>query len=150
MSIDSLNRRRWLTVYAPLLIWIVVILGLGSSIGAMNETSRFIRPLLEFLFPSADPSTLALYHGLIRKAAHVVEYAALGILSVRAFYGSKHNFLVSSIFVALIATTDEVNQSFNPSRTSTPWDVLLDISGGVVGIGSYLLLSRLRLRKRSD
>jgi len=150
MSIDTLNRRKWLTVYAPLLIWIVVILGLGSSIGAMNETSRFIRPLLEFLFPSADPSTLTLYHGLIRKAAHVVEYATLGILSVRAFYGSKYNFLVGLIFVALIATTDEVNQSFNPSRTSTPWDVLLDISGGVVGIGSYLLLSRLRLRKRSD
>ena len=116
----------------------------------MNETSRFIRPLLEFLFPSADPDTLALYHGLIRKAAHVFEYAVLGILAVRAFRKTQHRVVLASVLVVLIAFIDELNQSFNPSRTSTPWDVLLDVFGGLLGIGAYVLLSRTRTRKPID
>ena len=144
------DRRRWLTAYAPLLIWTIVILGLGSSIGAMNETSRFIRPLLEFLFPSADPNTLALYHGLIRKAAHVAEYAVLGILALRAFRKTRHRGILAIVLVALIAFIDELNQSFNPSRTSIPWDVLLDVFGGLLGIGANVLLIRARDRKASD
>lgn len=150
MGTEVSNRRRWFTAYAPLLVWTVVILGLGSGLGAMNETSRFIRPLLELLFPSADSETLTLYHGLIRKAAHIFEYAVLGILAMRAFSAFRCKGIAAIMFVALIASADEFNQSFNPMRTSTPWDVVLDVFGGTVGIGLCLLLGRARLRKRSD
>jgi len=82
------QRRRWLTAYAPLFIWIFIVLGLGSGIGSMKETSRIIRPLLEFLFPSASPETLTFYHGYIRKLAHLTEYAVLAFLAVRALSAS--------------------------------------------------------------
>jgi VanZ family protein len=131
-------RRRWLTHYAPLVVWIVVILGLGSSIGSMNETSRFIRPLLEFLFPTAAPETLTYVHGMIRKSAHFVEYAILSILAARAFGTIFRTpilrFLFAFLLVAMIASVDEYQQSFNPSRTSSPFDVLIDLSGGVAAL----------------
>lgn len=112
--------------------------------GSMNETSRFIRPLLEFLFPSADAATLIFYHGLIRKAAHVFEYAVLGLLAYRAFGGIRARMIGAILFVIVVASLDELNQSFNPARTSSQWDVALDVLGGVLGIGMYVLLTQRR------
>lgn len=138
----DLRRRRWLTAYAPLMIWIVVVLGLGSGFGAMNETSRIIRPVLEFFFPAAPPETLTLYHGYIRKFAHLAEYAVLGFLACRAFAPNRHRFLGAVVLVVAVAAIDEFNQSFNPARTSTPWDVALDVVGGVLAILMYRFLVR--------
>jgi VanZ family protein len=141
--------------YAPVLVWVGVIFFLSSPEGSMQQTSRFIRPLLQFLFPAADEAALQIYHGYIRKAAHVTEYAILAILAARAFSAAKP-FLRSFWFVWAIglvisvASLDEFNQSFEPSRTSTPWDVALDVAGGVLGAGFFIavrgLLKRRRLR----
>jgi hypothetical protein len=38
--------------YAPLVLWIGLILFLSSGQASMSNTSRFIRPLLVFLFPN--------------------------------------------------------------------------------------------------
>ena len=136
----SFQRRKWLTAYAPLAIWIVIILGLGSSFGSMNETSRFIRPLLEFLFPNALPETLTYVHGYIRKLAHFAEYGVLGFLAIRAFAGLHRWALIAALILVLaVAATDEVKQSFNPTRTSSPWDVLIDLTGGAAVIFLYRL-----------
>ena len=119
------QRRRWLTAYAPLLIWIFIVLGLGSGIGSMNETSRIIRPLLEFLFPSASPETLTIYHGYIRKLAHLSEYGLLAFLAIRALSATtvarlgKYRFALAVLIVLLVASLDEFHQSFEASRTST-------------------------------
>lgn len=110
----------------------------------MNETSRFIRPLLQFLFPNADAATLTFYHGLIRKGAHLFEYAVLGFLAYRALGIAKYRPIVAMIVVVAVAAIDELNQSFNPARTSSPWDVGLDVLGGIIGIGIFILLFRRR------
>lgn len=135
------KRRRWLTAYAPLVIWIVIIFGLGTQIGAMSETSRIIRPLLEFLFPETSPETLMIVHGHIRKLAHFTEYAVLALLAFRVFK-PKYPFLLSLLLVMAVAITDEANQSFMTTRTSSAWDVLLDISGGVVMLVLIWLVKR--------
>jgi VanZ family protein len=141
--------------YAPVLVWVGIIFLLSSPEGSMQQTSRFLRPLLQFIFPAADEATLQIYHGYIRKAAHVTEYAILAILAARAFSAAKP-FLRSFWFVWAIglvisvASLDEFNQSFEPSRTSTPWDVALDVAGGVLGAVLFFairgLLERRRLR----
>ncbi|MDI1240546.1 MAG: VanZ family protein [bacterium] len=137
------KRRRWITAYAPLAIWVAVIIGLGSGLGAMNETSRFIRPLLEFLFPSTPPEILRLYHGYIRKLAHVTEYAILAILARRAFAEVRAPSLMAIGVVLLVAAADELNQSFDPRRTGTPVDVLIDLAGGIIGLAIWWIVSRL-------
>lgn len=149
MKESSNNKRRiWLTAYAPLIIWTVIVLGLGSGMGSMNETSRIIRPLLEFLFPTALPETLTLYHGYIRKFAHFAEYAVLATLAFRALSPFKHKYALALAFAAAVATADEFNQSLNPSRTSSPWDVALDIAGAAFAIFLFAVYAIVR-RSRS-
>jgi VanZ family protein len=132
------KRRRQIFAYAPLFVWIGLILFLGSGAGSMGETSRFVRPLLEFLFPSASEEIYAVYHGFIRKFAHFFEYAMLAYLAQRAFSRSsrrslaKRPFPFAFLLVVITAIADEANQSFIESRTSSPYDVLLDIAGGCV------------------
>jgi VanZ family protein len=141
------ERRRWLTAYAPLVIWVVVIWGLGSGLGAMNETSRFIRPLLEFLFPSAAPESLTLIHGYIRKFAHLFEYALLAILAINAFRAFRQRIFIALGVVLAVASIDEFNQSFDLRRTGTPFDVFIDLAGGLVGLGLWWLVVKFRKRR---
>jgi VanZ family protein len=131
------KRRERIIRYAPLFLWIVVILFASTTQGAMSNTSRFIRPLLEFLFPNTPEETLILYHGYIRKLAHLSEYAILAFWASRAFWSSSVNFLqkywfiISLATVFLVASIDEYNQSFNLLRTGSIYDVWLDVSGGL-------------------
>lgn len=146
--LTDLKRRRWLTAYAPLIVWIVVVLGLGSGLGSMNETSRIIRPLLEFIFPAASPETLTVYHGYIRKFAHFAEYAVLGLLAARAFRPLKRPHIGALALVAATAAVDEVRQTFDATRTGSGYDVLIDLAGGLFGILLYKIASAKFARRR--
>lgn len=132
--------------YAPFFLWIAVIFFLSSGAGSMSETSRFIRPLLVFLFPDASPETLRLYHGYVRKFAHFFEYAVLAAVASRAFWTSskallsRYWYLAAFLLVAAVACVDEFSQSFNSARTGAAADVLLDIFGGVFMIGLLMLI----------
>lgn len=123
--------------YAPLFLWIAVIFFLSSNLGSMSNTSRFIRPLLLFLFPTAPEEILLIYHGYIRKAAHLTEYAILAFFAARAFSNSKQKILhkfwfpLSLALVVLISSLDEINQSYLSSRTGSIYDVILDTCGGL-------------------
>lgn len=129
-----------LLAYAPLFLWLGVIFFLSSGSGSSAETSRIIGPLIAFFFPAADEGTIQLIHAAIRKAAHVTEYAILASLASRAFMRSSASWLRkywglwAILLVALTASIDEFNQSFNVMRTASPLDTLLDISGGLLAI----------------
>ena len=126
--------------YAPLVFWVGLVLFLSTGNASMSNTSRFIRPLLEFIFPNASIETLDVYHGYIRKLAHITEYAILAFWASRAFSNSSKEFLrrfwyvFVFILVALTASIDETNQSYLASRTGSIYDVLLDIAGGTAMI----------------
>ena len=114
----------------------------------MNRTSLIIRPLLEFLFPDATPETITFYHGIVRKLAHLTEYAILGVLAMRSFWNSRA-VLASLLTVIAVAAADEFFQSFNPARTGSPVDVAIDITGGILAIGVVWLIRRRRLARAS-
>ncbi|MEO7673570.1 MAG: VanZ family protein [Pyrinomonadaceae bacterium] len=145
---DRSNWQGRLIRYAPLILWTGVVLFLSTSQASMAETSRFIRPLIEFFFPSASPETFLLVHAFIRKTAHFVEYAVLALFAARAFSNSSINILrkywalFSCAIVVLIALIDESNQSLGASRTGSVWDVLLDISGGISAILIFYVIRR--------
>lgn len=139
---QNTQRRRWLMAYAPLVIWTVLTLGLGSGAASMSETSRFIGPLLKFLFPAADADTLYLLHAAIRKMAHIFQYGVLCVLALRAFNFYRRQIVLALCYVGVVAVADEINQSFDPARTATPLDVLLDLLGGIVGVLIYRSVSR--------
>lgn len=132
-----IERHGWLLRYVPLFLWIGVIFYLSSSQGSASETSRFIRPILEFFFPAALPETISFYHGIIRKFAHFAEYAVLGLLACRAFNTAAlrtTRLLYAWLLVIVVAVLDETNQSLNPSRTGSAVDVTIDVIGGTVAV----------------
>lgn len=145
--------RRRAIRYAPLFFWIALILYLGSAQGAMSETSRFIGPLLRFLFPDAAPETLAVFHGYIRKFAHLFEYGVLAAIALNAFLGSavsalrRHRYGAAMAVVLVVAVIDETSQSMLASRTGTPWDLGLDALGGLIALLFLLLIDLARYWK---
>ncbi len=155
-SLQKSKRRGRIFRYAPLLLWIGVILFASTTLGAMSNTSRIIRPLLKFLFPNAPEETLIIYHNYIRKAAHFTEYAGLAFFAARAFSSSSKKFLrkfwfaFAFVLVAFIASIDETNQSFNSARTGSVYDVLLDCFGGLTMILIFYLVKTNRIRTNAD
>ncbi len=148
---NSNFRRGRISRYAPLLLWMGVVLFASTGSASMSETSRFIRPLLHFLFPDAPEQTLIIYHAYIRKCAHFVEYAVLAFFASRAFLSSsirvlqKFWFIFAFLIVFLVALIDEYNQSFNPQRSGSIYDFLLDCSGGLTMVllfASYKYFAR--------
>ena len=73
-------------------------------------------------------------HVTVRKTAHFVQYAVLALLAARAFLSFLANFSEEAVgrrrAVARrrLRLLDEYHQSFEPSRTATIYDSLLDIS----------------------
>lgn len=141
--------------YAPLFVWLGVIGWLSSDSGAMSETSRFVRPILRFLFPEASEETILTLHGLVRKSAHIFVYSVLAFLAARVFFRTsiasvqRRWAVVAIALVFLIASLDELNQSFSGgTRTGSIWDVALDTVSGAAAIGIiYLLLNRPFVKK---
>ena len=138
--------------YAPLLLWIGVIFLFSSSLGAASNTSLIIRPLLLWLFPDISEPSIRAVQFWVRKTAHFTEYFILACWALRAFKNSSlailrdRRFLFSLLLVAAIACADEFNQGFIASRTSSPYDSLLDTAGGATA----LLLAWLIRRKKRD
>jgi len=79
---------------------------------------------------------------LLRKLAHVVEYAILGALLVRAL-GRELPALAAGIAYAV---SDEVHQHFVAGRRGAPLDVVIDATGVALGVLAWrrLVLNRER------
>lgn len=70
---------------------------------------------------------------VVRKVAHVTEYAVLGALLVRATRRELPAFLLGVVYAA----SDEVHQHFVPGRHATPVDVAIDAVGVAIGVALY-------------
>lgn len=158
MVINNSTQNIWrgrIIRYAPLILWTAVIFTASSTAGANNNTSRIIRPLLEWLFADASPATIDIYHGYIRKLAHFIEYAVLAFFASRAFWFSSQSvlqkfwFVWAFFFAALIALADEYNQSFNSARTGSIYDVLIDISGALFAVAVLYIIKIRRENTRA-
>jgi len=106
-----------------------------------EHTSRFLVPFLRWLDPQISLTALAQIQFGLRKLGHLTEYAILAMLLWRALRGGTHwhakmsiLFVAAGIGCALFAATDEFHQSFVPSRTASPIDVIIDICGSVIGL----------------
>ncbi|MCY7375437.1 MAG: VanZ family protein [Pyrinomonadaceae bacterium] len=152
---ENLQKLKWrgqFFRYVPLFLWIGLVLFLSTGQASMSNTSRFVRPLLEFLFPNSPEEILIVYHGYIRKLAHVTEYAILAFWASRAFSSSnliflrRFWFLFAFVLVSLVASIDETNQSYIASRTGSLDDVLLDIAGGTAMLLVFYSITKYRTR----
>ena len=101
-------------LWAPVAIWCGLIF-LGSSIPSPEPTKTF----LDFIF---------------HKLFHLFEYGILFVLVYRA----KKSYYFALSFVLLYAFSDEIHQSFVPTRGPALRDVFIDFIGGLIGWGVSL------------
>jgi VanZ family protein len=126
--------------YGPAVFWIGFIFFASTGNLSASNTSLIVRPLLRWLLPDISEEGLVYAHFLVRKAAHLTEYAVLALLAARAFLTSRratlrrHAYVSALALVALIASLDEYHQSFLASRTGTYKDTLLDTTGGLLAL----------------
>ena len=74
----------------------------------------------------------------VRKAAHMTEYAILGLLSFAFYCGilkkEMRQFLAALLTAAVYAATDEFHQYFIPGRSAEVRDVCIDTLGAAIGL----------------
>ena len=114
-----MTRSRALNVWLPVLAWAAVIFAFSS-------------------IPSLS-SGLGVWDTVLRKGAHVTEYAILGALLYRALERDVPALAAGIAYAA----TDELHQHFVRGRHASPIDVGIDAVG--VAFGMILWL---RLRQR--
>src|SRR5206468_5252106 len=112
-------RSRFATVWLPVFAWAAVIFAFSS-------------------IPSLS-SGLGVWDTVLRKCAHVTEYAVLGALLYRAL---GREALALAVGIAY-AATDELHQHFIRGRHASPVDVAIDAVGVALG-----MLVWLRVRQR--
>ena len=116
------------------IVWAGVISGLSTDPFSSDHTSRFIVPVLRWLFPHADLDTIATMHLVIRKLAHFTEYFIFSIFLMHLVRGKNRGWKLRWAIWAIViaagyASLDEFHQVFVPSRHASPWDASLDTAG---------------------
>ena len=87
----------------------------------------------------------------VRKAAHLTEFASLGVLLCAfAFtFGEKFRyFLFSFLFGVFYAGTDEFHQLFVDGRSGQLSDVLVDTTGVLLGMAVFYFVVRIVVKIR--
>jgi VanZ family protein len=141
-------------------LWIALIWTMSGEPFAANHTGSLLAAGLRFVFPDIRLDTLQTIHAILRKAAHVTEYAVLGALSCNAFrrqdpdWTGPRRVLVALALAVACALVDEGHQKLLPERTGSLRDVLLDTAGAALGTWVALRFgavgARPRVRRRLD
>ena len=112
-----------LSAWLPVVAWAAVIFAFSSVPSLATE--------------------LGTWDTILRKIAHVTEYAILGALLTRAV---RRPGLALALAV-LYAASDEVHQLFVEGRHGSPLDVLIDTAGALAGVIAW---QRLTARRTSS
>jgi VanZ family protein len=135
------TRREFGKFWLPPLIWMALIFSASTDLGSMQHTSRIIGPVLRFFWPTVSAETIHDVQVVVRKTGHVTGYAVLAMLVWRArnrgLFANGWTWR-AAIFVEVIALlyaiSDEIHQSFVPTREASALDVLIDCAGAAFGI----------------
>ena len=113
-------RRSVVAAWLPVAIWAAVIFAFSSVPSLSTE--------------------LGTWDTILRKLAHLAEYAILGALLARALRRPA----LALALAALYAVSDEVHQTFVDGRVGAPLDVGIDTLGAFVGVLAWDHLARRR------
>jgi VanZ family protein len=106
--------------WAPVVAWAAVIFAF-SSVPSLN-------------------SGLGTWDLILRKCAHMTEYAILAVLLLRATGAASWAFALTVAY----AMTDEFHQVFVRGRHGSPVDVAIDAVGALIGLAAARWVRRVR------
>ena len=143
---DSMGnpRLRNLLHWLPAALAVAVIAFESTAFMSASNTSRWLLPFWVHLFGPVTPERWDVIHHYIRKTGHFTGY---GLASLCFFHGWRQSLKLADRSVralwvrssllaigctVLIASADEFHQSFLPSRTGRPLDVVIDTCGAIL------------------
>ena len=122
-------------------LWMLIIFLFSNqpaddSQGLSNTVIEILQNILHVDILHGEGWLLDIVSFIVRKAAHMSEYAILGILYVCVLraYGVRHAWLFAFFGVVLYASTDEFHQLFIEGRSGQIKDVWIDTCGGLLGL----------------
>lgn len=116
------------------LAWMIAFF--SSSKGGPGQMFAFFEHYFHLSEEAAWNATIA-----VRKTIH---YSSYGLVGLVALFAARRSGAARTVWFALLLTLcyasfDEFRQSYVPGRTSSAWDVLLDLAGSAtfVGVASW-------------
>jgi VanZ family protein len=152
LSFGVLKLRIFFKYWLPVLAWMCLIFSASADAKSYQHSSALFEPLLHWLFPQMSQAHVELIHHLFRKTGHLTEYALLGLLLWRAIRQPQKSDPrpwrwdeagLSLATVFLYAASDEFHQIFVPTRTALVSDVIIDTSGGALGLLLLWLIGKI-------
>jgi VanZ family protein len=148
-----------MNAWLPVLVGVAVIALESTELFGADHTGKPLRWLWEALFGHVTNAHWLVIHPLIRKSGHFLGYGFIGVAWLRAWWMTlPHSHFIEDTFLSLLGTSliaslDELHQSYLPNRTGSPWDVLLDCSGALtlqLAVYIYLRLFRPKRLARAE
>ena len=132
---------RWIALVSAF-VWLLFIW--SNSLQTAAESSQVSRGVLSWVVPFLARSGIPeeLWHTLIRKLAHMAEFAAAGVLWFAALCPEKektprmYRKCGGAAWLVCIAAAvlDETIQKFVPGRSGELRDVCIDVLGSLLGV----------------
>ena len=126
-----------------IICWMYIVFTFSNAGG--QESTGISMKVANFLIKNKTYIKLA--EQILRKIAHLTEYAIGGVLVYALLLTFKLNhkiqFCISWIFIIIYAITDEIHQLFIPGRTGRFVDVYIDSLGALIGICGLLLIIKI-------
>ena len=152
--------KRWFR----LLLWVLLLLNMAvifafsartgkQSTAASDAVLAKPKAVYETIHPekAGDKKVYWWFQFIVRKGAHVAEFAALCVWATGLLlcYGVRFAYPLGGAFTALYAASDEVHQLFVPGRDGKVTDWLFDCLGALIGLLVVCLIARI-VRKRTE
>jgi len=138
--------------------WMGVIYAMSAMPGDTSgaQSGRIVELMLaaiRLLFgqAAAEAVSAEMISLLVRKAAHMAEYAVLFCLYRRALFlsGARHSGVTALLMCACYAATDEWHQSFVANRGPSVIDVGIDTIGAAIAWGAWEIVRKIKkIRKK--
>jgi VanZ family protein len=139
---ELFTKKFWLLVTAT---WAGLIFALSRAPYSSASSARFMSVVLDWLSISVLSRNLGLLNNLLRKSAHLTEYAVLAVFLYNSLKpAGDPRWSRKAAWWALLASgsysiTDELHQLFVLGRHASLFDCLMDTTGACLGL---LVLSR--------
>ena len=138
---------------ALLVLWCVLIFALSAEPAnkSSNTSGELTRAVFSIFYPDfnemgaeAQNAIISEASFIIRKTAHLSLYLILGVLSFLNIAAYNIPFALKPVlslgFSSAYSISDEIHQRFVPGRSCELRDVLIDISGAIIGIALIFII----------
>ena len=153
----SIRRSVLLQAWLPVFLFSLVFAVESTSFLGSNHTSQPLHNFLRSFLGASIDRNWGFTHHVLRKIGHFTGYGTLSLVCFRGFRLTLYNtvywlcrslaaHVLAVLITILVASADEIHQTFLPNRTGSFSDVLLDTAGAATF--QILLFMAIGLRGR--